>query len=113
MNMFKWQPGRQVGSYSKMALIPQWLSNLLNVDAYLIKFPDKCSVMKHQDPVAEGYRHFRLNITLKAPERGRMYCLGPVRRFMRVEIFRPDLYEHGLAPIKGSMLMLSLGCRIK
>jgi len=110
----KWKKGRQEGSYSKMALIPGWLSRFLAADAYLIRFPAGCSVMKHKDPVEPGYNHHRVNITLKrANYRERMYILGPIKRWWRVEIFRPDLYEHGLQPISESMWMLSLGCRTK
>ena len=110
----RWEKGRQVGSYSKMALIPTFLSRLLNADAYLLRFPDKCSVIKHKDPVAEGYNHHRMNIVIKHPDKGgRMYILGPIKRFGRAEFFRPDLYEHGLQPITGSMYMLSFGCRVK
>ena len=110
----RWIRGRQVGSYSKLALIPEWLSILLNADAYLLRFPKGCSVIKHKDPVAEGYKHYRMNITLKrASFKERMYCLGPVRRWANVEIFRPDLYEHGLTPITENMYMLSFGCRVK
>lgn len=109
----RWVKGRQQGEYSKMALIPLWLSQMINADAYLLRFPDGCSVIKHKDPVAPGYRHYRANITIWKPESGgRMYCLGPVWRFMRLEVFRPDLYYHGLQPIKGKMFMLSFGCRL-
>jgi hypothetical protein len=110
---FKWVKGRQQGSYAKFALFPVWLAQLLNADAYLLRFPTGCSVMKHKDPVAPGYNHHRMNIVLWGFGNGRMYTLGPVKRWMRVEIFRPDLYEHGLQPIKGPMLMLSFGCRVK
>lgn len=110
----RWEKGRQQGEYSKLALLPTWLSRLINCDAYLLSFPDGCSVIKHRDPVAEGYRHYRMNIMLWKPRvGGRMYCLGPVKRFMRAEIFRPDLYYHGLQPITGRMYMLSLGCRLR
>jgi hypothetical protein len=110
----RWEKGRQVGSYSKLALIPLWLSKLINSDAYILSFPAGCSVIKHRDLVAEGYKHYRMNLVLRRPDNGRrMYCLGPVKRFGRIEIFRPDLYDHGLEPITGSMLMLSFGCRVK
>lgn len=107
----KWEAGRQAGSYSKMLLIPVWLSTLLNTDAYLLSFPEGSSVIKHRDPVAPGYRHYRMNIRLWG--QGRMYILGPIRRWWRIEIFRPDLYDHGLTPIRRPMYMLSFGCRIK
>jgi hypothetical protein len=94
-----------------MLLIPTWLSQLLNADAYLLCFPAGCSVMKHKDPVAEGYNHYRMNITVSGT--GRMYILGPIKRWWKIEIFRPDLYEHGLTPIQDKMYMLSFGCRVK
>lgn len=110
----KWIRGRQEGSYSKLALFPQWFSLLFNVDGYLLSFPKGCSVMKHKDPVATGYAHHRLNITFKrANYRERMYILGPIKRWGCIEVFRPDLYEHGLCPISESIFMLSFGCRIK
>lgn len=111
----RWQKGRQEGSYSKLLLIPIWLSKFLNADAYLLNFPDGCSVIKHKDPVAEGYRHFRLNIIVKRSKnpRDKMYILGPVYRWWRFEVFSPDRYFHGLQPITGNMLMLSFGVRIK
>ena len=110
--MFKWERGRQEGSYYKLKLLK---SKLLSCDAYILKFPRGCSVMKHTDPVADGFRHYRLNILLKKSSnpRDRMYTLGPVKRWWRFEFFRPDLYEHGLEPIEDSMWMFSFGCRIK
>ncbi len=115
MNFLHWKRGRQEGSYSKMALLPLWLSTAINTDAYILKFPDQCSVMKHMDPVAPGYKHYRMNVTIKRSnnKRDKMYILGPVHRWWRFEIFRPDRYYHGLKPITGSMVMLSFGCRIK
>lgn len=110
--MTLWQRGRQEGSYYKLKLLK---SSLLKCDAYILKFPTGCSVMKHKDPVAEGYKHYRLNVMLKrsADPKDRMYTLGKVHRWWRFEFFRPDLYEHGLEPISDSMWMLSFGCRVK
>ena len=115
MKFLRWERGRQVGNYSKLALFPQWLSILLSADAYILRFPDKCSVIKHKDPVLDGHKHIRVNVILKRPDnlRQRMYILGPIKRWWRFEMFRPDLYEHGLEPISGSMVMLSFGFRIK
>jgi hypothetical protein len=112
MKMFQWNKGRQKGAYEKLPILN---SRLLGCDAYILRFPRGCSVMKHKDPVAEGYRHYRMNVILKKPSnfRDRMYILGPIKRWWRFEIFRPDLYEHGLQPINESMWMLSMGCRVK
>lgn len=109
----RWTRGRQEGSYSKLALLPTWLSKLLNVDAYLLKFPPGCSVMRHRDPVATGYKHRRMNITLTGDPTDKMYIEGPIKRWYRFEVFAPDQYFHGLQPIKTKMYMLSFGCRIK
>ena len=111
----RWEKGRQEGSYFKMSLLPHWLSKFLNADAYLLRFPNGCSVIKHRDPVAEGYRHYRMNIIVKRSDNpsDKMYILGPIKRFWRIDIFRPDCYYHGLKPITGTMYMLSFGCRIK
>jgi hypothetical protein len=109
--MLRWIPGRQVGSYAKMALIPTWLSNALNCDVWLLKLPKGCSVIRHRDPVAPGYKHIRLNITLTNTQE-RMYIEGPIKRWWRFEIFRPDTYFHGMTPITKSMYILSLGCRV-
>lgn len=108
----KWVKGRQVGSYSKLALIPNWISVLLSTDAYLLRFPTGCSVMRHKDPVQEGYKHYRMNLVVYNDGDGKMYIDGPIKRLGRIEIFRPDLYEHGLEPISGKMYMLSFGARI-
>lgn len=107
----QWQAGRQFGSYSKMSLLPEWVSGLLNLDLYILRFPEGCSVIRHRDPVAPGYRHYRMNIRLSGT--GEMYIEGPVKQWSRLAIFRPDLYFHGLEPISNKMYMLSAGCRIK
>lgn len=108
--VFKWERGRQEGSYYKLKLL-----GFIACDAYILKFPAGCSVMKHKDPVLDGYKHYRLNITLKKSSNpsDRMYTLGKVARWWRFEFFRPDLYEHGLQPIEDSIWMFSFGCRIK
>lgn len=111
MKFLRWVRGRQPGSYYKMALFPQWLSILLNADLYILKFPQGCSVMKHTDPVMPGYSHYRMNIRLSGKDR--MYINGPIKRFGCIDMFRPDLYEHGLTPISTPMIMISAGCRIK
>lgn len=110
MKMFTWIPGRQIGSYWKFPILAFFLC-----DIYILRFPKGCSVIKHKDPVSEGFNHYRLNILLKKSRdpNDRMYTLGKVYRWWRFEVFRPDLYEHGLCPISDSMWLLSLGCRLK
>lgn len=110
---FRWQRGRQEGSYSKFALLPKWLSHKLNFDAYILKFPVGSSVIGHRDPVDAGYEHHRVNITLKSDGFTRMYIEGPIKRWWIVEKFRPDLHYHGLNKVQTSMYMLSIGWRVK
>jgi hypothetical protein len=103
----RWEKGRQEGSYSKLALIPQWLSKFLKADAYLLSLEDGSTIPKHKDPTLSGYKHYRMNITLTG--KSRMYCLGRVKRFGPIDIFRPDLYEHGIVLVHGKMFILSIG----
>lgn len=109
MRSFKWISGRQGGGYSKMLIIPLWLSTLMKIDIYFLYFPTGVEVKKHKDPAKEGFKHYRMNITLWNSGNNRMYILGPIKRAWRVEIFRPDSYEHGLRPVTGNLLMLSIG----
>ncbi len=107
-----WIKGRQPGSYCKWPLL---ISTFFSFDSYILRFPAGCSVMQHKDPVAPGFKHTRINIILKAsPDpKDKMYINGPMWRWWRIDFFRPDLYEHGLRPIKGKMYMLSIGWRSK
>jgi len=109
----KWIDGRQESGYSKLALFPLGLSKFLNADAYLLKLPLACSVPKHKDPVEPGYNHHRLNTVIWGFGQGRMFVLGPVKRWWRTDYFRPDLYEHGMQPINGTMYILSFGWKVK
>jgi hypothetical protein len=97
-----------------MLLVPVWLSELFSFDAYLLKFPKGCSVMQHKDKVDEGFKHYRMNITVYNAGDGKMNIDGPmIIKTKRIEFFRPDLYEHGLKPISDTMYMLSFGARVK
>lgn len=109
----RWENGRQGGGYSKMALLPTWLSRRLKADAYLICIPANTTIVKHKDPVTEGYKHYRMNVIIRRGI-GRMFILGPITRYGgRIDIFRPDLYEHGLQPAPADIWMISFGCLIK
>ncbi len=107
--VLKWIEGRQGGGYFKMALIPNALSEFLKADAFLLKLNDGCEIKKHKDPAVAGYKHFRLNITLWKSGPEAMYVYGPIKRFDRIEFFRPDLYEHGMDKIYGNRYILSFG----
>lgn len=109
---FEWRRGRQEGGYDKLKLFS---SSFFGCDGYVLRLPVGCYVAKHCDPVESGYRHHRLNITIKKSSYAtdRMYTLGKVHRWWRFEFFRPDLYPHGLEPIKDSIYMLSFGFKTR
>jgi hypothetical protein len=109
----RWEKGCQQGSYSKILLVPEFVSRKFNFDLYILKFPKGCSVPKHRDPVESGYCHYRVNFTFWNKSGGRMYILGPIKRIFGFEIFRPDLYEHGLQTVNENMFMLSFGLKLK
>ena len=111
MSLFEWKEGRQ-GGYRKLELIS---STYLKFDAYVLCLPKNCSIQKHKDPALPGYRHYRLNFTIKksSDSKDRMYTLGRIHRWWRFELFRPDLYEHGIQTIHDSIWMLSFGKLLK
>ena len=107
--MWRWRPGRQDGKYEKLLLAT---SKWLKFDCYLLWFHQGCEVPPHRDPVKPGYRHHRLNITLKMPFRGgEVYVNGPCRQWFkkRIMLFRPDVHRHGMTKPHSPMMMLSIG----
>lgn len=108
MRILKWISGRQGSGYDKF---PMLISESLKCDFYLLRFPKGVEVPKHKDPVKPGFKHHRINLTIwGCPERKfRMYVLGKVKRWSRIDYFRPDLYEHGLPVVQSNMYMLSFG----
>jgi hypothetical protein len=114
MRWLTWHNGRQAGGYSKLPLLPQWMSVLFNAAAYILKFPTGTGITEHTDPVEKGYNHYRINITLwKSRKDAGMFIRGPCVRFLNIEFFRPDLYTHGMQQITGRMYILSFGLRVK
>lgn len=61
-----WQRGRQnsEGNYYKLALIPGWLSKLLKIDLYLLRFDSNCIIPPHTDSAPNGYLHWRWNMMI-------------------------------------------------
>ena len=108
MKLFQWYPGRQDSGYDKMLL---FISTRFRFDFYLLKFPKGIGVPTHKDKVENGFNHHRVNFTWNGPyyTGTRMYVLGKAKRFWRFIYFRPDQYEHGLAPVIEDTYMLSLG----
>ncbi len=108
MNLFKWQKGRQGTGYDKMLLAT--LPWPIPFDCYLLRFPDGSHIQPHKDPVAEGKKHFRLNVILKkAGSGGNFLCHNPIFQSERINFFRPDISEHMVTRVKGSRYVLSIG----
>ena len=118
MSYLKWEKGRQEGEYKKMLLLPMWFVNFFKIDAYLIYIPEGLGIKKHKDPVEDDHIHYRFNFTLKYPrsyiKRRKMYVEGEyIWKFWRINLFRPDIYYHGVRPLVGSMILLSIGRKKK
>lgn len=106
--MFVWKEGRQGSGYVKM---PLFSSKLFKCDCYLIKVPSGVSVPEHTDPVRPGYKHHRINFTYKGlfGAGQRMRIDGPIKRWWRLEMFRPDLYKHSLPQALDDIHIFSFG----
>lgn len=109
----KWEKGRQGTGYEKLKIF-----QFLNIDCYLLRYKVGDSIPWHVDPVP-GYRHWRLNVTLKeAVEGGEVLHKLPDHNFAevqedRVVIFRSDLVEHCVSKIyKGKRIVLTFGIAI-
>lgn len=112
MKYLTWQSGRQGGGYDKLLLAK---SERFKFDLYLLRFPEGSSVQVHRDPSPDGYEHHRINMTLRAAEKGGVTFIEqknasmlPMRR--AIYRFRPDRLWHYMSRVeKGSVLLLSLG----
>lgn len=106
--LWTWQPGRQRDCDYQKKLLWEFGSHFLNkfTDGYLIKYPANAQLPKHTDPVKNG-THWRINITLKG--QGEFGIEGPVKRFGRVVIFRPDVNSHWMNNGPTERLILSIG----
>jgi len=110
---WKWETGRQHQSenrhkiYRKLKL---WSSSFLGFgsDCYIIKYSPYYSLRSHIDPVKTGYRHFRLNITLKG--NGKFHCDKVIINiFNKIILFRPDLHAHYMHNSRRTRIVLSFG----
>ncbi len=108
----RWEKGRQESGYWKLLLAR---SKLLKFDAYILKLPQGCYVPPHRDPVS-GFRHFRLNVTLRRARLGGITLIRPAPGILchiqekRAYVFRPDQLEHMVTDVKeGSVWLLSIG----
>ena len=112
MSWLRWEKGRQESGYWKLLLAR---SKLLKFDVYILKLPTGCHVPAHRDEVP-GFRHFRLNVTLRKAREGGFTLIQPAPRILygiqeeRAYVFRPDLYTHMVTEVKeGSVWLLSIG----
>jgi hypothetical protein len=115
MSFLRWQVGRQRGGYDKLLLLS---SAILPFDIYLLRYRKGSYVDLHIDPVEEGEKHFRLNIELWRADEGGIFEVpkygpgrgGPIFKWGRVTLFRPDKLDHSVTEIKaGSRWVLSIG----
>lgn len=110
MKLFKWQRGRQATCrYFKFPFMyfKVWK---LGFDGYILAYPKGAELPMHTDKIAG--KMWRLNITLKG------LSLFSIRKrpttehtARRINIFRPDLYTHGLWAVTRTY-KLSLGFAI-
>jgi hypothetical protein len=106
--LWRWQRGRQASGYDKLLLAG--LPWPLPCDCYLLHFPEGSEVPPHVDRLAHG-RHYRLNIILRAADRGGEFvCARSLHASQRIKLFRPDLETHSVTRIeRGSRWVLSIG----
>jgi hypothetical protein len=125
-----WEAGRQGSGYHKLPLRDAGRADpvlemllvqarvalgveIIDWDAYLLRYPEGSSVPPHRDS-AEGGRHLRLNALIAAGERGtgelrlegKVFELAPGDAV----VFRSDQITHQVSPVVGERLVLSVGC---
>ncbi len=66
--MDMWIKGRQGTGYDKLPLIVKPFG--MDIDSYILRFPEGCSIPTHTDPVRAGFKHYRLNIVIKKARKG-------------------------------------------
>lgn len=102
-----WESGRQNTGYKRHTL---FTSKYFKMDCHLLFFPNGTYIPKHRDANLLG-DHYRLNIVLSKPDGGGIfYCKKCIFQLLdRIYLFRPDLYEHSVSPVRGERLVLSFG----
>lgn len=106
--LFRWKEGRQSTGYSVMTLI---YSKLLKLDCYILRYRVGAYIPAHQDKVSEGFKHYRLNIELKAAKKGgELICVESIFRLGPINLFRPDEVIHAVTKVEqGTRYVLSIG----
>lgn len=111
---YAWKKGRQNSGYETITFIKKGfkLGKLSGFDLHLVRYNDGDYIPPHVDPVDEN-NHHRLNIVIKKPKSGGVFCCKKCFRFWRFCYFRPDKYEHSVSTCRGSRYVLSMGFCIK
>lgn len=132
-----WTGGRQGTGYEKAALPPASELSAAVVrlleraqaavdpggraahrqDAWLLRYPRGASVPRHVDPPLDGgLAHVRLNLLVRAPERGGLLrCDGTEVALTAGDavLFRPDVVVHEVSAVEvGTRLVLSVGANV-
>lgn len=111
MIKLNWKKGRQENS--NYLLVTLFSSLFWRMDCHLLKYPKNGFIKRHKDPLPEGRKHYRLNISLNH-NIGLFICEGPHREWWRFRLFRPDLFYHYYYNLDNkSRYVLSLGISIK
>ncbi|MGF2687288.1 2OG-Fe(II) oxygenase [Marinobacter halodurans] len=106
--LFRWEKGRQNTGYDKMLVGAGFWPNPF--DVYLLRFREGQGIPPHVDQVNSG-EHYRFNLVLKQPKSGGHFrCSNPIFESSRIKLFRSDISEHSVTPVKqGSRYVLSIG----
>ena len=109
MSLFKWVDGRQDTFYKKMLLLRNQF--FIDLDVYLLKYPEGSYLPPHYDKCRCTKRHYRLNIILwNAKKGGIFHSTGYLFNLGRIKLFRPDICEHKLSTVEeGQRTVLSIG----
>ena len=127
-NLNTWEPGRHETGYQKLAvgdlaprsLIEKTLALLapyepLGWDCFLLRYPIYSEIPAHRDPpLAEGWRHLRLNAVVRQSMMGGVLFLDgsavPLEEREAI-LFWPDQSLHRVSRIEqGERLLWSVGC---
>jgi hypothetical protein len=123
-----WEPGRQKTGYQKLSISEEAPRSLLDKtlallapyrplkwDCFLLRYPTYSEIPDHLDPpLAEGWRHLRLNAVVKQSMiGGDLFLDGEVVLLVERDaiLFWPDQSRHQVSYIeRGERLLWSVGC---
>lgn len=108
MKLPMWKEGRQGSGYQVLTLIN---NQFFKFDLHILKYPEGSQIHPHRDPAKKGFKHYRLNVVLRAGESGgHFWCKSPIFKTKRIALFRPDIDTHHVTTVfKGTRYVLSIG----